>query len=139
MARRDYIGSYPSDMEEYLFSYGYHFNEKLFRFAVALMMGKDVDRVTPAEWAQVKGKDDVRQLLKNYGIDLKNNVGYDAAYVYAMAKSDFFRSSITDEQHLALFVKDYLDDKDGAESRAFDEFFAKTVALGIPIFWGDML
>lgn len=40
---------------------------------------------------------------------------------------------------MAMFVKDYLDDRDGAKTRAFDEFYMKTVALGIPIFWDEML
>ena len=48
-------------------------------------------------------------------------------------------SSIADEQHLAKFVKDYLDDKDGSDTRAFDEFYAKTIALGIPIMWEDVI
>lgn len=126
-------------MEEYLFNYGFHFNEKLFRFAVAMMQGKREDMMTKAEWESVTGKDKLKELMRTNGITLNNSVGYDAPYVYAMAKSDYFGSSIPDEHHLLLFVKDYLDDVDGAESRAFDEFFAKTVALGIPIFWGDML
>jgi len=32
-----------------------------------------------------------------------------------------------------------LDDPDGSETRAFDEFYAKTMALGIPIDWASVL
>lgn len=126
-------------MEEYLFEYGYHFNEKLFEYAASLILGKTPETMTDIDWKKVEGKEGVRRFLETQGVKLKNNVGYDAAYVYAMAKSDYYGSSIIDDRHLALFIRDYLDDVDGAESRAFDEFFAKTVALGIPIFWGDML
>ena len=40
---------------------------------------------------------------------------------------------------LAGRVKDYMDDLDGSPTRAFDEFYIKTVALGIPIYWDEML
>lgn len=56
-----------------------------------------------------------------------------------MARADYYGSSISNEAQLALFVKDYLDDPDGAKSRAFDEFYIKSVALGIPIFWDEMM
>jgi hypothetical protein len=52
---------------------------------------------------------------------------------------DYLGSSITDEAHLALFVHDYLDDPDGSETRAFDELYIKTIALGIPIDWEDVI
>lgn len=139
MNRRDNKTSYPSDLDEYIYHYGFHFNEKLYKFAVAMMRGKSVEEMTEKEWKEYPDRNLLRQKMKDASIELKNNVGYDAVYVYAMAKSDYYGSSITDETHLMLFVHDYLDDVDGAESRAFDEFYAKTVALGIPVFWGDML
>lgn len=73
------------------------------------------------------------------GVTLKNDKGYDGVYVWCMATSDYLGSSITDEAHLAKFVKDYMDDSDGSPTRAFDEFYAKTMALGIPIVWEDVL
>lgn len=120
-------------MEEYIGEYGRHFNSRLYEFAVSLMEDRDGKSVKPVE------KEKVDAFLKSNGIELKNNLGHDAAYVFSMAKADFSGSSIADEKHLALFVKDYLDDVDGSETRAFDEFFIKTVALGIPIFWDEML
>ena len=137
--RRDIKTSYQSDMDEYIYHYGFHFNEKLYRFAVALMHGKKVEEMTDAEYSKYPDRTLLRQKMKDASIKLTNDVGYDALYVYAMAKSDYYGSSIIDEPRLLLFIHDYLDDVDGAESRAFDEFYAKTVALGIPIFWGDML
>lgn len=56
-----------------------------------------------------------------------------------MAKADFLGSSLPNEQYLAKFVKDYLDDIDGAPTRAMDEYYAKTIAEGIPIIWEDMV
>lgn len=120
-------------MEEYLEDYGYHFNERLYKFAVSMMEDRNGNPIQPLD------KEKVNSFLSSHGVSLKNNTGHDAAYVLAMAKADYLGSSIADERHLAMFVKDYLDDRDGAKSRAFDEFYIKTVALGIPIFWDEML
>lgn len=120
-------------MEEYLEDYGYHFNGKLFEFAVSMMRDREGNRFQPYD------KERTEALLKNYGIKLEHNMGHDAAYVLNMARADYFGSSLPDEHRMVLFVKDYLDDPDGAPSRAFDEFYVKCVALGIPIFWDEML
>lgn len=120
-------------MEEYLSEYGYHFNERLYLFAVSQMRDKNGKVMQPWD------KEKVSTFLQNNGVNLSNNYGHDAAYVLMMAMSDYYGSSIADERHLALFVKDYQDDPDGAKSRAFDEFYIKTVAKGIPIFWDEML
>lgn len=120
-------------MEEYLEDYGYHFNKRLFEFAVSMMEDKSGQRLKPWD------KQRTDEFLKANGISVKNGMGHDAAYVVNMARADYFGSSISDEQHLALFVKDYIDDPDGAPTRAFDEFYIKSVALGIPIFWDEML
>ena len=120
-------------MEEYIEDYGFHFNKKLYEFAVSTMEDRSGKRMQPAT------KESVENFMKAHGVSLKNNLGYDAAYVFAMAKADYLGSSIPDDYHLALYVKDYLDDVDGAKTRAFDEFYVKTVACGIYIFWDEML
>ena len=120
-------------MEEYLAEYGFHFNSRLFDFATSMMEDRNGDRLRPWD------KEKVSSFLKANGVSLRNDVGHDAAYVLNMARADYYGSSIGNEAQLALFVKDYLDDPDGAKSRAFDEFWIKTVALGIPIFWDEMM
>lgn len=120
-------------MEMYLEDYGYHFNKKLFEFATSMMEDRNGNRL------KVRSKADTEDLLKAQGVSLRNNVGHDAAYVLNMALADYWGSSISDDKHLAMFIRDYLDDPDGAGTRAFDEFWIKTVALGIPIFWDEML
>ena len=79
------------------------------------------------------------EFLRTYGITLKRDKGYDAAYVHAMAMADYYGSSITDDGHLALFVKDFLDDPDGTDSKAFDHFVVDCRAKGEPIFWDEMM
>lgn len=79
-------------------------------------------------------------MLKSYSINIDRSEGfYDPVFVWCMGKADYFGSSISDDMHLARFVKDYIDDPDGSKTRAFDEFYIKTIALGIDIPWQDML
>ena len=120
-------------MQEYLGEYGYRFNKRLYHFAVSLMRNHKGEKMQP--WDLEK----VDEFLKGNGVTLKNKVGYDHAYVLMMAMSDYYGSSIPDERHLAMYVSDYQDDPDGSPTRAFDEFYIKTVAMGIPIFWDDMI
>ena len=116
-------------MEEY----GRHFNNRLYRFAVSKMT--DSGNSSPQPWDREK----IDDFLRSNGVTVKNNVGYDAAYVLSMCMADYFGSSIADDKHLALFVKDFLDDPDGYETKAFDHFYIDCMAKGIPVFWDEML
>ena len=84
----DFWDDMPRDMKKYLKNYGYHFNHKIYKFAVEQMFRKKKDgskeKIEPSE------KDKVDELLKKHNITLENNVMYDAAYVYSMAIADFF-------------------------------------------------
>ena len=119
----------PSSMKRYLKYYGPHFNKKLCQFAVSKMNhGKE-----PVQ------KEKVSEILQRNGVILKNNELYDFVYVYNMGNNDFIGSSIIDETHLALYVKDVIDDKDGYDGIVFNRWYADTVTQGIPIEWDDML
>ncbi len=120
-------------MEEYLERYGRHFNRHLAEFAVAGMTDRGGGTM------DFMSKDKVQDYLKANGVTLRNNVGYDAVWVLHMKKADCWGSSLTDDAHLARAVKDFLDDPDGYETKAFDHFYTDCVAKGIPIFWEDML
>ena len=50
-----------------------------------------------------------------------------------MCKADYMGSSIIDEQRAALFIKDYIDDKDGYPELPFTRFYADCVGSGCPI------
>lgn len=134
MNRLDYYDIMPKGMDAYLASHGRHYSKPMLEWAVGMMKDRRGNKMAIPEKKQVDEK------LKAYGIELARTNGYyDAAYVWAMAMADYFGSSIVDEMHLAKFVKDYIDDPDGSESRAFDEFYIKTIALGIDIPWEDMI
>lgn len=120
-------------LDEYLETYGYNINKPLFEFAVSKMVDRDGSR------HETVSKEQVQEILKANGIKLSNDKLHNAAYVYNMAMSDYYGGSITDEAHLAMYVQEYIDDPDGSETRAFDELYAKFVALGIPVEWSEML
>lgn len=119
----------PLSMKRYLKYFGQHFNKKLCQFAVSKMKhGK-----TPIT------KEQVDEMLKKYNIHLDNNELYDYVYVCNMGNNDFMDSSIADEKHLAMYVKDVIDDEDGYDGIVFNRWYADTVILGIPIEWDEML
>lgn len=127
--RLDIYDERPTSMKRYLKYYGEHFNKKLCDFAVSKMKhGK-----SPVS------KEKVDEILAKHSINLKHNELYDYVYVYNMGNNDFMGSSIMDEKHLALYVKDVIDDEDGYDGIVFNRWYADTVIQGIPIEWEDML
>ena len=84
-------------------------------------------------------KEQVDKLLKTYEIVLKHDNGYDCVYVANMAKSDYWGSSIGDEQQLARFVKDYIDDEDAYPGMPFTRYFADLIGSGTNVPWDDVL
>lgn len=123
----------PHGMKQFLSYYGRHFSKPLYEMAVEMMETRDGNKVKPMEKQAVMDK------LKIYNTAVENDKGYDVPYVWAMGTADYLGSSIPDEPHLAKFVHDYVDDPDGSPTRAFDEFYAKTLALDIPIAWEDVM
>ncbi len=137
MARLDSRDKYPSGMEDYLAFNGWHFNKKMCEWAVSKMYKINVAK--RKEYISPYTKETVENLLKANNVKLDNEVGYDAVYVANMAKADFYGSSISDDAHLAKFIKDYLDDPDGYEGIVFTRFYADCIGSGTPIMWEDML
>lgn len=127
---------YPKGMLVYLRHYGPHFNRKLFEFAVShmttLVDGSEV-RITPYT------REEVDNILRLHNVTLKKNQLYDATYVANMCKADFLGSSITDEHHLAKYVKDVIDDVDASDGIIFNRWYADMSYSGIAINWEDML
>ena len=119
----------PSSMIRYLKYYGQHFNKKLCEFAVSKMKhGK-----TPIQ------KEKVDEMLSRYNVNLEHNELYDYVFVCNMGNNDYMGSSIIDEKHLTLYIKDVIDDEDGYDGIVFNRWYADTVRLGIPIEWEEML
>lgn len=87
----------------------------------------------------LRTKEQIDNILKANNVEIENDYGYDKVFVYHMGMSDYMGSSITDEPHIAKYVKDVLDDKDGYEGIALTRFLADCSAKGVPIMWEDMI
>ena len=125
-------------MERYLSYYGFHFNKKLYEFAVNGMtkrnkMTGEEEGLSPLEI------EDFEKSLKRFRVNIPDNNLYDAAYLASMIEADFWGSSIEDEEHMARYIKDVLCDVDGYEGIVFCRFIADCSAKGVIIFWDRML
>lgn len=132
-------GSYdeiPSGMKRYINNYGCHFNKKLCKEAASRMYTKvngNKEYITPYT------KEQVDNMLLSYGITVERGKLYDCVYVANMCQADFLGKSIPNEQYLAMYIKDVIDDPDATEGYIFNRFYADTMFMNNPIDWDDML
>lgn len=114
----------PEDFLNYLRYYGSHFNKKLCDFALKQISKKDYT------------KEKLDLLLKTHNVELKNNKLYDYVYVANWAKNILYGSSISDEKHLILFLKDIFEKE---ADLIFNRWYADMAKQGIPIDWEEMI
>ena len=130
MIKREPLDNYdilPEAMETYLRYYGRHFNKKLCDFAVSKMRVKsNSSRYTEA----------IKPMNKE---EVDTNVLYEYMYVANMCKADYLHSSIEDNKHLCLFIKDTIDDVDAPDGVTFNRWYATMCRSGEPIEWEEML
>ena len=126
----------PLAMINYLRYYGPHFNKKLCDFATSKMY-----KIVNGKREKIKpiSKEGVDIILNGHNVRLENDQLYDSVYVANMCKADFFGSSIKDEQSLAKYVKDVIDDNDAYDGIVFNRWYADMCYTGIAIDWEDML
>jgi len=127
---------FPEEMLIYMRNYGPHFNRKLYEFAVSKMTRKIDGEEKPIK---PYSREDTAAVLKSYGIVVNNSQLYDEAFVASMCKADFLNSSIIDEEHLALYIKDVIDDVDAPDGLVFNRWYSDMCYKGIAINWEDML
>ena len=127
----------PEWMINYLRYNGPHFNKKLSEFAASLMTKKEGEKEIKI---QPYDKDRVENLLRAYNINLKNNnYLYDHVYLANLCKADLLGSSVPDEKHLALYIKNNIDDIDGYDGMVFNRWYADMCKKGIIIDWEQMV
>ena len=128
----------PEDAYRYLGNYGFHFNKKACEFAVSMMSKRDAgtEKSVPQDMVS---KEDVDAMLVKHGINLDNDCMYDATYVANMLMSDMYKSSIPDEQHLALGIKDLIDDVDQRDGYLFVRWYSNVLFNGNPIDWSTLV
>ena len=121
-------------MENYLEFNGWHFNKKMCQWASSRMYkGKAESKtyITPYTMETIES------LAKKYNLQFE--ISYDAVYIANMAKADFLGSSIPDEAHLMLYVKDVMTDPDAYDGMPFTRFYADCIGSGTSIPWEDLL
>ena len=122
----------PKYMRRYLANYGWHFNKALCNYAVSLMK-KDGNTLEPVS------KEYVDKTLEQYNIQLEKNVGCDYIFVANMCKADYYGSSITDEKHFALYIKDTIDDEDAGDGTTMRRWYATMVSNGTMVDWEEFI
>lgn len=63
----------------------------------------------------------------------------DYVFVGNMCKADYYGSSITDERHFALYIKDTIDDEDAGDGTTMRRWYATMVANGTMVDWEDVI
>lgn len=134
----DFWEDMPSDMRKYLKNYGYHFNQKIYKFAVSQMYKKSKtsdkkEKIEPVE------KEKVNELLKKFNVTLENDTMYDATYLYSMGMSDYMGTAFPTEQILANWIKATIDDVDKPDGFIFNRWYADLCFAGIPIDWEEFV
>ena len=114
----------PEGFINYLRYYGPHSNKKLCEFACKQMQKMEYS----------KEKLDV--LLQSHNIEIQNAKLHDAVYVANWCKNVFYGSSIANEKHFVLFIKDIFDKE---SNFIFNRWYADMAKQGIPIEWEDMI
>ena len=125
-------------MKTYLRNYGYSFSKRACDYAVSCMrkMNTETGRT---EKIEPYTKEKVEQMLEKHGVRLKNNVGYNATYVFNKNLANKWGSSIDDEKHLCLSVKDEIDDVDDNPDNVFRRWIISMDGNGEPIEWDELL
>lgn len=128
----DMYDDMPKYMRKYLQNYGWHFNKAMCDYAISLMTkgGKKLEPLT---------KEYVDKVLQQNNIKLNKNVGNDYIFVANMCKADYYGSSITDEKHFALYIKDTIDDEDAGDGTTMRRWYATMVANGTMIDWEEYI
>lgn len=134
----DIYDEMPREMRTYLQHNGWHFNKKACMYAVGMMKKKSpasgkLEKIEPYT------KEQVEDMLKKHNVTIDDTSNYDFVFVANMGKSDYLKSSIPDEQHLALYVKDVLDDPDAGDGVTMRRWYATMVANGTGVDWEDIL
>ena len=127
----------PEDMKTYLSYYGMNFSKKLYEFAVSNMRRESADG--KIEKVKPMTADELKSLLSKHKIEIEHNDLYNALYLAAMVKADYWGSSIEDEEHLAKYIEDTLCDVDAAEGQILARYLADCSVGGCIIYWEDMI
>lgn len=128
----------PDGMRRYLRHHGWHFVKKACDFAVGLLRKKNAN-TGKMERVEKLSKEQVDALLTKYNITIENTYDYDYVYLANKLKVTLFKSSIPDEQHFVLCIKDIMEDSQMGDGEIMRKWDAEMTARGIPIDWDEIV
>ena len=114
-----------------------HFSKKLAAWAISNM--KNLDATEELRPINTYSLEEVEQMIQPFRNEIGEEAIYDAWYLANMVRADYLGSSITDKQHVALYVKDTICDPDGDATMVLACFRAKCDVKGVPIHWERFL
>lgn len=132
------LSEWPKAAQKYFRSYGFHFSKAACDYAVKGLR-KENPSTKKLEPIDAWSKDQIDEMLKKYNVVLEDNELYDYVWVCNMLRSDMFKSSIPDEQRLAMGVKDIIDDKDQKDGFIFNRWISDRLFNGSPIEWAELV
>lgn len=132
------IDEWPKGARRYFKTNGFHFNKKACEEAVRGLRKKN-PATKNLEPIDAWDKEQVDDLLKRCNVTLEDNELYDYVWVANMVRSDYWKSSITDEQQLALMIKDIVDDPDQRDGFIFNRWISDRLFNGSPIDWEELV
>jgi len=133
----EYNNFQTPDKEHYLAENGWHFNKKAYEEAVKMLRKKGA--TGKPEPLDAWSKEQVDDLLTKYGIKLDNKIGYDYVYAANLIKSDNYKGSVPDDAHVAMGVKEMVDDIDAADGEIMACWYVKALKRHYPVDWGSFL
>ncbi len=135
----DFTFMYPPALMEYIIANGWHFGKKASDFAASLMRKRKDGSKDETEPIKPYTKEEVDEILKKYNIVLENNQLYDYVYIANKAKADYMGGSIEDEKHLALHIKEEIDDVDRKEGVIMKMWHTMVRGNGVSVPWYDLI
>jgi hypothetical protein len=84
-------------------------------------------------------KEYIDKVLQQNNVVLTKNIGYDYIFVANMCQADYYGSSISDEKHFALYIKDTIEDEDAGDGTTMRRWYATMVANGIMVDWEEFI
>lgn len=126
----------PRSKKIYIMQNGNHFNKALFEYAASLMF-KENKQTGKKDKVSVYTKDEVDAILKKYNVEVENKGMYDYMYVAQSIRADYWGGSITEEQKLALHIKEVCDDPDKPDGYTFKSWCLRMDMVGEPVDWED--
>lgn len=112
----------------YLKVHGKHFSDSLLSFAVGELHNED---------NAIISRSDLVRILNQHAISYNSECINDYVYLANMVLSDFYGSSIEDERHMAKYIHDTINDKDGYEGMIFCRWLTDVENKGVEINWDE--